>query len=366
MNAIESAEIFEPYGCGSAPGKRGSNHGSTICEGPGGKLVAVWYGGTAEKHEDVQLWMSTKDQGEPWTTPVVCEKEGKTSTIPEEMDEFKGNSSEGNPVLFYEKERGRLHLWWITIYGFGAARGWSTGFIKYKHSDDLGKTWVLRPDGQPRLLHDFWGEMIKNPPIRLSNGDVLLPAMSEWTSYNPKYYICTAAEFARGCLDSKWIKAETTGTGCFQPTVVELEPPGHLLSLMRTSKSGQFSGVMAQSESHDHGRTWSPPHPNDYGFPNCNANNCMAKLANGHLVLVFNNSAEIRNPLTAALSVDGGKSFPFLRDIEADPGNTRSRFHYPCTIQASDGRIHVSYTNTTATTDNIKWASFTEAWIQGG
>ncbi len=242
---LETSEIFGAFGCAATPGGKGSNHGSNICEGPGGTLIAVWYGGTAEKHEDVQVWMSKKNPGKSWQEPWVAEKEGKTSKIPEEMDEFEGHSSEGNPVIYYEKERGRLHLWWITIWGIGAGRGWSTGFIKYKHSDDAGKSWILKPDGQPRLLNDFWGEMIKNPPIKMGNGDIILPAMAEWTSYSPKYYICTPNEFAKGCIESKWIKIESGGMDCFQPTLAETSP-GHVLALMRTSKGGKFSGVMAQ------------------------------------------------------------------------------------------------------------------------
>ncbi|NMC07015.1 MAG: hypothetical protein GYA24_17485 [Candidatus Lokiarchaeota archaeon] len=361
---FESAEIFEPYGCAAVEGQKGWSHGSNLCQGPSGELIAVWYSGTAEKHEDVQIWMSKKFPGKGWEKPWVCEKEGKTSKIPEEMEEVDGHSSEGNPVIFYERERGRLHLWWVTIWGHGKNRGWSTGFIKYKHSDDLGKTWVLQKDGRPRLLHDFWGLMIKNIPIKLANGDVLLPSMAEWTSYSPIFWRCTATEFAKGCLDSKWTKVETRSTGCFQPTIVELEP-GHIMALMRTGENGKLAGMMAQMDSHDSGETWTMARVNDYGFPNPNANNAMVKLANGHLVLVFNDSPVHRNPLTVALSEDGGKSFPWKRRVEHS-ADERCRFHYPCAIQSDDGRVHVTYTNSTPTTANIKWASFTEAWIKQG
>nr|MDO8114316.1 exo-alpha-sialidase [Candidatus Sigynarchaeota archaeon] len=359
---FESKEIFEPFGCAAVEGGKGSNHGSNICEGPSGELIAVWYGGTAEKHEDVQIWMSKKFPGKDWQKPWVCEKEGKTSKIPEEMEEYEGKnaSSEGNPVLYFEKEQKRLHLWWITIYGIGSKRGWSTGFIKYKHSDDLGKTWVLRKDNRPRLLHDFWGVMIKNVPIKLSSGDMILPSMAEWTTYSPIYWKCTASEFKKGCLDSQWKKIQTSGTDCFQPTIVELEP-GHVLSLMRSTKEGKFSGVMAQMESSDYGETWGMPFANKYGFPNCNANNAMVKLKNGHLVILFNDSPKERNPLTAALSEDGGKTFKYKKNVEHDVKDV-GRFHYPCAIQSSDGRIHVTYSNSPH--DNIKWASFTEDWIK--
>jgi predicted neuraminidase len=360
MVEFESSEIYSPHGCAAIPGGKGWSHGSNICEGPDGELIAVWYGGTAEKHEDVQVWMSKKKPGEDWREPWVCEKEGKTSRIPEEMEEFEGNSSEGNPVLYFETEQQRLHMWWVTIYGFGNGRGWSTGFIKYMHSDDLGETWVLKADNRPRLLHDFWGMMIKNVPIKLSNGDMLLPSMAEWTSYSPIYWKCTVDEFKKGSLESEWRKIQTTGMDCFQPTVVELEP-GHILSLMRSAEKGKFGGVMAQMESYDYGETWSDPIPNKYDFPNCDANNAMVKLDNGHLVLVFNDSPVTRNPLVAALSEDGGETFAYKKSIEVSADGT-GRFHYPCVIQSSDGKIHVTYSYSPH--ENIKWASFTEDWIK--
>ncbi|MHA1681795.1 MAG: exo-alpha-sialidase [Promethearchaeota archaeon] len=365
---FETQEIFGAFGCGAEPGQKGSNHGSNICEGPDGELIAVWYGGTGEKHHDVQLWMSKKPAGaSSWQEPWVCEKEGKTSRIPEEMEEFEGHSSEGNPVLYFEREQNRLHLWWVTIYGFGNSRGWSTGFIKYKHSDDLGKTWVLKDDGTPRLLHDFWGEMIKNKPIKLSNGDMLLPAMTEWTSYSPVYYKCSAAEFKSGCVDSTWRKIQSTGTGCFQPTLAEVEP-GKILSLMRAAKGSKFFPKAAQMESADFGETWSMPRVNDFDFFNCNANADMVKLRNGHLVYVFNDSPESRNPLTVALSEDG-RTWKYKKNIVYAPDEPTSRFAYPAVIQGSNDLIHVTYSNTNrkgreTVSDNIKWACFDEGWIK--
>mgnify|MGYP006289940905 CR=1 FL=1 len=369
-------EIFEPFGCAAREGAIGSNHGSNLCEGPDGEIIAVWYGGTGEKHEDVQIWMSKKFPGEKWKKPWVTEKEGITSKMPEEMEEFenktgdplKGNSSEGNPVIYFEKEQNRLHLWWITIYGFGEQRGWSTGFTKYKHSDDLGKTWLLKDDGSPRLLHDFWGQMIKNKPIKLSNGEILLPAMAEWTAYAPIYYKCSPDEFKKGCLESQWKKVTPTATGCFQPTLIEQEP-GKILSLMRAAKGSMFFPKAAQMESNDFGESWTDPKVNEFGFYNCNANADMVKLQNGHVVYIFNDSPEIRNPLTAALSEDGGKTWPFKKNIVHTPSEPGSRFAYPAVIQSSDGLIHVTYSNTNRkgnekVTDNIKWACFSEDWIK--
>jgi hypothetical protein len=45
-----------------------SCHASTIAETPEG-LIAAWFGGTHEKHEDVEIWISRKERA-GWTEPV--------------------------------------------------------------------------------------------------------------------------------------------------------------------------------------------------------------------------------------------------------------------------------------------------------
>src|SRR5687768_3149505 len=45
-----------------------SCHASTIAETPRG-LIAAWFGGTHEKHDDVEIWISRKEKSN-WTTPI--------------------------------------------------------------------------------------------------------------------------------------------------------------------------------------------------------------------------------------------------------------------------------------------------------
>src|SRR5205085_8396293 len=87
------------------------------------------------------------------------------------------------------------------------------------------------------------------------------------------------------------------------------------------------------------GRTWSPG--KDSAFPNPNAAVDLLRLANGHLLLVYNASMSARTPLTAALSTDNDRSYPYRRNLAEGPGD----FAYPYAIQTRDGKIHVVYTS---------------------
>src|SRR5262249_15795098 len=98
-------------------------------------------------------------------------------------------------------------------------------------------------------------------------------------------------------------------------------------------------GYLVRSESRDGGRTWAPG--KESSIPNPNAAVDFLKLANGHLLLVFNDSMSRRTPLTAAISTDQDKSYPYRLNLAEGPGD----FGYPFAIQARDGKIHVVYTS---------------------
>ncbi len=113
-----------------------------------------------------------------------------------------------------------------------------------------------------------------------------------------------------------------------------------------------------RSESRDGGQTWSPGV--DTAWPNPNSAVDFLRLKNGHLLLIYNDSFSIRTPLTALVSVDGDKSYPYRRNLVEGPGP----YAYPFTIQTDDGLIHVVYTTEGRTT--IMHVSFDEQAILAG
>ncbi len=136
-------------------------------------------------------------------------------------------------------------------------------------------------------------------------------------------------------------------TGGSQPTVVQ-RSDGSLLTLLREGPR------IMQTESRDAGRTWSNARPT--ALKNPDAGIAMTRLTNGHVVLVFNDSETDRSPLSIVRSLDEGRSWEAPLVLESNPGE----YSYPCVIQTSDGRIHITYTFRRYT---IKHVELGESWL---
>ena len=333
---FKSQEIFERKGLG------GSSHASTITEDKHGTLYCVWYSGTKEKAADVKIYMSKKKKGDQqWSEPVLLEKEGITSENPFAEDLEEGEieeTSEGNPVIFVDPETGRLWLFWVTMRGAGDKSGWSACIIKVKHSDDGGNTWT-----KPRVIRDMIGWMIRNKPIILSNGDVLLPIMSEMGLAKTMMYRITKEEFAKGSQDCKIIEPTSfIDGGVIQGSIAEIEP-GKLICYMRATSGSTVGPYIAGSYSSDFGYTWTPIEKNSANIENPDSGVDLVKLKNGDLLLVCNPQAHGRYRLSIFRSHNNGKSWNLFMDLEND-STKLAEFSYPAIIESNDGSVHVTYT----------------------
>ncbi len=85
-------------------------HASTIVELNNGDLLASWFGGTHEKHQDVVIWISRKEIGKSWSGPIQ---------VADGIQYDKKRYPCWNPVLFQPSE-GPLMLfykvWAMKIY----------------------------------------------------------------------------------------------------------------------------------------------------------------------------------------------------------------------------------------------------------
>lgn len=314
---FQSGYIFDPTP--SMP----MNHASTVALMPDGDILCAWYAGSAEGARDVKIYAARLDaETGSWSTPrVIADTPGR---------------SEGNPVLFVD-DGSRVWLYFVTIHGVG----WQMAKMKYSVSKDCGRTF-----GPATLFRKNYGWMPRNHIIRLQSGSLLMPLYHERKGYS----------FFMRSTDggASWHEAGRilTRPGNLQPAVVELED-GAVMALMRTwGKNGRTW----KAESLDQGMTWSPAQ--EISIPNPRSALDMIMLESGSIVIAFNNSESKRTPLTVALSKDGGKSWPWMRDLE----NGEGRFSYPSLMQDSNGIIHVTYTYKR---DTIKHAAFNENWIKG-
>jgi predicted neuraminidase len=154
-------------------------------------------------------------------------------------------------------------------------------------------------------------------------------------------------------LEWELLGAIATAPAGIQPSVAQLSD-GRLVSVMRNTDKGWLWAMASQ----DGGQSWSVPQ--DGGFANPNSPAAILGLASGSLLLVYNDSSTDRVRLTAALSADGGATWP-CRRLLTEEGEHCS---YPSVVQDADGQIQVLFSVGRERIDHI---TCNEAWIvQGG
>jgi predicted neuraminidase len=361
------------------------NHAANIMPLPGGDLGCVWFGGTQEGIADISVYFSRLPAGQDrWLEPA------RLSDDPAR--------SEQNPILFSAPD-GRLWLLWTAQISGNQ----DTAIVRRRISSDNGRSW-----GPIETLFDRIGTsgvFVRQPPVVLDNGDILLPIF---------YCHGRTGEKWVGSYDTSAVRISTDGgvswqeygvpdsTGCVHMNVEQLAD-GSLLALFRS----RWADNIYSSRSSDRGRTWSAPVPSV--LPNNNSSVQFTVLANGHLALVFNDinadgvterraslyddieedesavglkepaakSGERaafwgvpRAPMTLAISEDGGRTWPHKRNLEVGDGycmtnNSREQlnreFSYPSIKQGPDGALHIAFTYFRQA---IKYVRVPEDWVQ--
>lgn len=282
-----------------------SCHASTIAETPEG-LVCAFFGGTAEKNPDVEIWL-TRNQGNGWSPPVSV------------ADGIKDASKRWpcwNPVLFQTKP-GTLLLFYKV--GPNPSEWW--GMLKISH--DHGKTW-----GKAQRLPDGFVGPVKNKPFLLADGTLLCPASTEHDGWQLQM------EWTPD-LGKTWHRTgplnDGKKMGAIQPSVLRY---GDRLQILCRSKG---LGKIVEAWSDDDGRSWSEVTAT--ALPNPNSGTDAVTLKDGRALLVYNPTTRGRSPLHVALSSDG-KHWKTGLVLE----NQKGEYSYPAVIQTDDGKVHITYT----------------------
>jgi len=300
-----------------------SCHASTICEAAPGRLVAAWFGGTAERNPDVEIWVSRHD-GTRWGEPAMV---------------ITGSQADGhrepcwNPVLFKGRPDGPLLLY--AKIGPTPRDWWGVAC----ESGDGGATW-----SEVRRLPDGVIGPIKNKPVVLADGTVIAGASTEHDGWRVHFERSDdgGRTFVAGppVNVSPRTKREPPPAGtpreqlidAIQPSVLDLGG-GRLLAVGRT-----MQGRVFEVESRDAGRTWGAMRLGELPTPSSGTD--AVTLADGRHLIVYNHTkSAARTPLDVAISRDGTTWVPVVA-LETMSGS----FAYPAVIQSSDGLVHVTYT----------------------
>ena len=362
------------------------NHAANLMPLQGGDIGCVWFGGTQEGIADISIYFSRLPKGaSAWTAPI------KLSDDP--------TRSEQNPILF-PAPGGKLWL----LYTAQKSGNQDTSIVRFRISEDNGATW-----GEIGTLFEKAGTFVRQPVVVLDNGDWLVPVFycrtdpgDKWVGNND-----TSAVMISSDQGKTWREYEVPDSvGCVHMNIEKM-PDGSLFALFRS----RWADNIYSSHSFDNGRTWSAPQPSE--LPNNNSSIQFTRLTNDHLAIVFNDisSAQAterrvslydeiedeedtpaaapapsvskpatgktafwgtpRAPMTLAISEDGGKTWPYKRNLEIGDGYCMSNnsekqvnreFSYPSIKQTADGLIHIAYTYFR---QKIKYVRVTEDWVKG-
>ena len=314
-------------------------HPACLTELENGDFYLVYYGGAGEYATATAVFGSRLKKGETaWSEPRVIAN-----------DPFR---SVGNGVVWQAPDK---LVWLFYVVRFGDT--WSTSRIQAKVSKDNGETWS---DAFILALEE--GMMVRNRPIVLNNGNYLLPVYQEKAPDTESVGPDSTSLFL--LYDVKRKSWQQTGRirsakGNIQPAVVQIND-NYLIAYCR--RGGDYKptsdGYLVRAESRDGGRTWSEGR--DSQFPNPNAAVDFIKLRSGNLLLVYNDHMYQRTPLTAALSTDLDRSYPFRRNI----AEGKDSFAYPIALQSRDDQIHVAFTSQQRTV--LNHPVFREQWLRAG
>jgi predicted neuraminidase len=281
-------------------------HASTIVETREGRLVAAWFAGADEGEEDVGIWVSRWEK-DGWSRP-----EEVANGVMSPQKRFPC----WNPVLLQPRQ-GPLVLFFKV--GPTPDGWWGERMV----SEDDGVTWKDRRRLPPQVMGP-----IKNKAIQLSDGRILCPSSSEHAGWRVHLEITKD-------LENWQVVGPLNDPGkmpVIQPTILTYAD-GRLQMLCRT----RGKGFIAESWSRDGGKSWSEM--SLLSLPNPNSGIDAVTLKDGRQLLVFNNTSRGRSPLNVAISPDG-KQWNVVLALETRPGE----YSYPAVIQASDGRVHITYT----------------------
>lgn len=314
-----------------------TSHVASVCELPNGRLAAAWYAGSREGARDVAICFATRDPGaDGWSQPTAIMTRERAA-----IDLNRRIKKVGNPVIFSDAA-GRLRLLFVSI----TVGGWSGSSLNLIESDDEGRSWSR---SRRLTLSPFLNisELVKNGPALLSDGSWLVPIYQELFGKLPELLWLRESATAVSATRSR-INGGRSG---LQPALVPLSTNSALAFLRDVSQRKKI--WVARTD--DAGLTWAPPRALD--LPNPDSGLAALRLADGRLLLIFNDSTTGRNNLRLAVSGDEGQTWTRLATLaETSVGEVS----YPFVIQTRDGEIHVVYTWKRRA---IKHIAFNEAWL---
>ena len=314
-----------------------SAHAASLTQLADGRIAAAWFAGSREGAADVAIWYSTLGQ-DGWSRAMPIANRESTAG-----GTFAHVRKVGNPVLYAEGNW--LHLWYVTV-GIG---GWAGSAIAHSQSTDGGKSWSKPTKLQTSPFLNI-STLVRMPPLPLADGGLGLPVYHEFLAKHGEWLRLSAT----GQIVDKVRMAHERKT--LQPAVVALDAQ-RAFAVLRDAGPGK--GNVQVASTANGGLSWQA----GAALPMANPNSSVAllRLKSGRLLLA-GNPAQGREALLLWLSADEGRTWQPSRSVET-AADGAAEFSYPALLLGRDGRIHLAYT---WRRQSIKYATFSEAWLDGG
>lgn len=270
-----------------------------------------------------QFYGGAKDASPARIVSIFSDDDGATwSEKAEVVVENKGHENVMS-VSALRLRSGKIALVYLVKNSFHDCRPW------IQFSSDEAQTWTA-----PKLIIDAPGYFVLNNDrvVQLGSGRLIVPVAfhrargSDPQSQRTFDSRAIAMWFLSDDEGQTWHEADTwwaipveSKSGLQEPGVVELSD-GKIFGWARTDQGAQFGFASTNA-----GQIWSAPTPTELKSPNAPAS--IKRLPNSaDLLAIFNDHSgkfpftkNKRTPLVAAISSDGGKTWPTRKILETDP-----------------------------------------------
>lgn len=282
---------------------------ATLADGRIWFCYTQFYGGASDHHPARIVGIESGDEGRTWSKPrVVIDNEGGANVM---------------SVSLLRLASGKLALFYLRKNSWLDCRPWM------RTSVDEGRTW-----SSPVLMVSAPGYFVLNNDrvVQLASGRLVAPVgfhrarqtdPSSSRSFDSRaialWYLSDDEGLTWREADTWWGMPVVSRSGFQEPGVVELADRT-LLGWARTDQGAQYGFA-----SRDAGKTWSAPVPTAVESPLSPAS--IKRLpGSADLLAIYNDHSGRfpfpkgkRSPLVAAISKDGGRTWPARTRLEEDP-----------------------------------------------
>ena len=278
-----------------------------------GRLFATFYSGSYSEYlGNYCVLVKSDDDGKSFTEPIAVSYAG------EEKRTY-------DPCLWIDP-LGRLWFFWGVMPDHR---------VTYSICEDPdAETLVWSP------VRTLCNGLMLNKPTVLQSGDWLFP-VSVWDySFDLSSLGCTLDQNAPTGAHVFRSRDRGESVECIGTAIPEKRSfDEHMLLEKNDGALEMYLRVpdcIGRSESRDGGVTWTPVH--DSGIPNPTSRFHIRRLRSGRVILINHHNFTGRSHMTALLSEDDGKTFPYRLLLDE-----RSNVSYPDLTEGEDGTLYVIY-----------------------